>query len=748
MKKRLSDIAPLFVCSLLVSSMAKMTFKTFLMEASSQSAFTWSLVFVFALYYILSNKKTAIIVFSTLILTGFLVYIRLDSDSQKVIYDFIIKSLSFLGGNGKMSNQYIKILGVIFVFLFSFIIIIPTLIVPFFPATFTICIVSILIQWEYQSISMLPEVCAILGALIVFFAHGMKIRLDKDTRRIRNISAAWIAPFAAIVMMIVASISQTNELNAKWEWLEVRTNIIGDYFSDMAGKVSPRTIFDLSHMGYLPLERLGGPVKLDDTEIMKVSSNNTNPLLLRGSMKNTYTGNSWIDTSESYRWRMTNKLVNSQNNIFNIDWPLQGYKPSAYFKDTEIFVYPSKAGSATVFSPIRTISVKPSKILTMLISFNSEGEIFSSRNIGQGISYTITAEQINYDKQGFLNYVVQIQSNFLKKEEVLDEFIELNYTKQFDSVPESVSGLAREITKGIESDYLKALAIKQYFEDGFQYTLNPSVPPEDRDFVEYFLETKTGYCTYYATAMAVMARSVGLPSRYVEGFKTEFIPRDKFYSVTGENAHAWAEIYIQGFGWLPFDPTVTSSTAAAIQSVSDFSDEDVYEEEEIIDYPDETFEQKESRKPLLYLIIFGIVGGIILSVIILLVIFKLMSSLFIVKRRSKNLNMAIVFYYQKIMTLFEYLDYPKPIGNTLLNYSEVMGQRIQLFEHSFEYIGNLVSKIIYGSKPLNEEDVVYVYGYYRELIAYIKRRFGPISYFIIFLKLLFKDLFHKKAQPF
>jgi len=80
------------------------------------------------------------------------------------------------------------------------------------------------------------------------------------------------------------------------------------------------------------------------------------------------------------------------------------------------------------------------------------------------------------------------------------------------------------------------------------------------DFVDYFLfELKRGYCTYFATAMAVMGRIVGLPTRYIEGFKMPSQPyKENLYEVKKLNGHAWVEIYFPKVGWLTFDPTPQS----------------------------------------------------------------------------------------------------------------------------------------------------------------------------------------------
>ena len=94
------------------------------------------------------------------------------------------------------------------------------------------------------------------------------------------------------------------------------------------------------------------------------------------------------------------------------------------------------------------------------------------------------------------------------------------------------------------------------------YTQNVVKPPTDQDFVAHFLfETKEGYCTYFASAMAVLARSVNLPARYVEGFMLEN-GDGTAQTLTSKDAHAWAEIYIPNIGWTVFDPATDGSDSS------------------------------------------------------------------------------------------------------------------------------------------------------------------------------------------
>ncbi len=125
------------------------------------------------------------------------------------------------------------------------------------------------------------------------------------------------------------------------------------------------------------------------------------------------------------------------------------------------------------------------------------------------------------------------------------------------SLPDRVKELARSIASSYGTDYEKVKAIENYLSKNFQYTLTPRSTPSGRDFTDYFLfDLKEGYCVYYASAMVIMVRSIGLPARYVEGFILPAVPgKDGIYNVTNQQAHAWVEVYLEGFGWIPFEPT-------------------------------------------------------------------------------------------------------------------------------------------------------------------------------------------------
>ena len=126
-----------------------------------------------------------------------------------------------------------------------------------------------------------------------------------------------------------------------------------------------------------------------------------------------------------------------------------------------------------------------------------------------------------------------------------------------------IPGLAHDIAGSESNPYLRALAIERYLSTRYQYTLQlPSQPPADP--IAYFLFTRRrGHCEYFASSMAILLRTLGIPSRIITGFRgAQFNQFNANYIVRASDAHSWVEAYIPGAGWTSFDPTPAGDAAA------------------------------------------------------------------------------------------------------------------------------------------------------------------------------------------
>ena len=129
------------------------------------------------------------------------------------------------------------------------------------------------------------------------------------------------------------------------------------------------------------------------------------------------------------------------------------------------------------------------------------------------------------------------------------------YTQLPASVPQRVHDLALEVTAGATNPYDQARALEQFLRQ-YPYSLEVDTPPPDVDPVDFFLfDQQAGYCDYYASAMVVMARSLGLPARVATGFLAQPPDEQGVQTIRQINAHSWAEIYFAGYGWVEFEPT-------------------------------------------------------------------------------------------------------------------------------------------------------------------------------------------------
>jgi transglutaminase-like putative cysteine protease len=116
--------------------------------------------------------------------------------------------------------------------------------------------------------------------------------------------------------------------------------------------------------------------------------------------------------------------------------------------------------------------------------------------------------------------------------------------------------LAEHVTRGARSPYEAVLDLERWFlvGDRFQYS-NRGVHAS-QPLVAFVAQTRRGYCQYFAGAMALMLRYLGVPARVAVGFAgPTYDSSGRAWLVTDHDAHAWVEVWFRGFGWLPFDPT-------------------------------------------------------------------------------------------------------------------------------------------------------------------------------------------------
>jgi len=364
--------------------------------------------------------------------------------------------------------------------------------------------------------------------------------------RARHVTLLRMLPSAVMVFVLtLALLPMAGSTVSAFEEAAVRVRqAIDDYlfFNDA------RTAFSLSSTGYQPLgsDRLGGPVAPADTPVMQVET--AGRTLLRGVVKNEYTGLAWRDSTPPRRYLFVNpRFRQLKDDLFDYSRPagaLRGQLP-----DYETISVSMRAdASSTLYLTQRFDAPKGKGIVAY---FSPSGELFATHSLMMGESYAFSGMRLTSETPGVRNLVL---ASLDPQDPWLDDVQKLYLTLP-QSVGQDVSALAGEICARLDNDYDRAAAICMYLQNSYPYTLLQSEPPVNRDFVTWFLfEEKRGYCTSFASAMAVMCRAVGIPARYIEGYAA--VPdADGVARVTQEHGHAWVEAYFPGFGWLSFDPT-------------------------------------------------------------------------------------------------------------------------------------------------------------------------------------------------
>ncbi len=330
--------------------------------------------------------------------------------------------------------------------------------------------------------------------------------------------------------------------------------IYEDYFSYTRQRVA----FSLTEKGYdyyglqndEPTHLLGGPANPDDAPVMRVKTDS--PLLLRGTVRGVcpaipgrflpaQSGNPYHDFTR--RGRRSAAFLTSLVEKY-ADNP--AFSPSARISPSSTALPPPcfpSPGSPAWICPWKTLY------------YNTAGELFLARNVEEGDAYSVAGlEAVSPAALSALS------RNVSGADDTYDEIFSED-TALPEGVEQGVYQIAQGFTQNAETDAEKAQAI---FLEGLQanctYRLDVGYPPQDRDFVSDFLrESKEGYCSYFASAMAVLCRASGVPARYIEGYRV-YPEAGGETVVTGESAHAWVEVYLKNVGWVAYDPTPAGAT--------------------------------------------------------------------------------------------------------------------------------------------------------------------------------------------
>ncbi len=743
-----------------------------------------SLITIFLLTFMFTNKKTATVSLVLLGIAAIVSVVVINRGGsvpivQQTIHDYVkwvIQAVTALRPEVKLFIDITRILitvltsSVCYFFIIKKISMIPLLIV-FMP----VYIVPYLNQGVTGFFPMLAGavVMVILFAISVFRAQGVSFFKEGDIK----FELKYLLHIIPMVLFLVIGSwglshahrqnrsSQMDQTVRKIENKLEEWNIIVDKQFEFGGE------FTLQSSGFQQGGTLGGNILEKNDLAMIVES--SEPVYLKGSIRDIYTGFSWkpglrratIIRSVNLEHYVTDTSF-SDRKVFEaamraINFNLERADYDTFFKEGKVEIAHYGLKTNTLFYPDNLVYVELAKQNNRKIRINNNGELFFPFNVVSNSRYTIGyrtfvtgnpySEYIlqNLEK-GILDEWLERSENIPLKEKY--EYIYDRYVSE-DNISNKVRELASSITKEATNRYDKAKAIESYLKDNFNYTLSPGGVPADANFVDYFLFTgKTGYCTYYASAMTVMLRSLGIPARYVEGYvaKTEN-KMGRSYSILQKNSHAWVEVFFEGVGWIVFEPTPAEQIAVVpgegessgdVTGETPDNDLDIWEwdegyleeyfelpdmgyiDDDKWDIPGNTFDPKEDI-PWLY-ILYAIVGIAVLfyPVKIILIKIKLLAD------RKKSANHAVLAYYNRILKLLDIAGLGVRPGETLFEMTDRKHIVIKSGGKELKKATEAYLSIRFADMKRNAKDFQNVYFVYKKINDNIRFFLGPGKFFV------------------
>lgn len=406
-----------------------------------------------------------------------------------------------------------------------------------------LCTAAIMTVWLTDSMELLPW---LLPGLAVVLALLLVYRFD-DPSPLSVLP--WAALLTVIAFLFAGAFPTNNSFREKAD--EIRQAVLDRLFFTEA-----RDVFSLYSVGFSPqgADQLGGRPNPSDNRVMQVSTSKT--VYLRGSVYNRYDGHGWQNTTggRRYLWQSV-RMQNLRSDLFNEKLPPASVQNSLS-NPVSVSVRMLSGSASTLFVPQRIRELTPGGELVPYYSDSSE--VFVTRNLQGGDTYEVSAPLYSPEDPG-TGSLTEICASLddTRWEDIRKVYLELPA-----HLEQPLMELTAKITEAAETPFEKARAIQNYLKRNFRYSLDVGEHPENIDFVTSFLlDTKKGYCTYFASAMTVLCRIAGLPARYVEGYLA--VPNEYGEAiVTGLDAHAWTEIYFKGFGWLTFDATPAGRESA------------------------------------------------------------------------------------------------------------------------------------------------------------------------------------------
>ncbi len=351
-----------------------------------------------------------------------------------------------------------------------------------------------------------------------------------------------------LVVWVFPLLSSSTALSDLWLTIEGPWRAVGDEWNRLFSGVIgyPRSYENVPFGQRLAL---GGPIDLGEEIVMWVETEGAR--YWRGMVYDRYTGRGWQSTDQE------TVVVPAGR-----DLPLEAQYEMREL--VEQIVVPNRAGVTQVFQAGQPLIINLPTEVQYALTDTGAGGAEDPWTASTSISLVKTRVPVSVDRPYvvFSSTSVADVASLKEAGDAYPEWISERYVQLPATLPRRVRDLAEWITSSHDNAYDKSVAIRDFLRSTITYREDVEAPSGERDAVDYLLfDSQAGYCNYYASAMVVMARSVGVPARLAVGYVGgELDTHRGWYAVRQRNTHAWVEVYFPVYGWVEFEPTASEAT--------------------------------------------------------------------------------------------------------------------------------------------------------------------------------------------
>lgn len=407
---------------------------------------------------------------------------------------------------------------------------------------------------------------------------------DKDQKKDRKAYMFWIMPFMAVYLFLMLW-TPAPAKPFRWEFAREAFRQVKESVITMAQQImrGGTENFDTALSGFSEDGRIRGDLEDGHHPAMIIQGEKdlAGNVYLSGKVFDVFDGRQWLRRDEGTAYEVFLDTIQTR-------YAAELFE-GRYLHDcmalTTLHVRYEYFNSAYVFVPLKTQRImEGNKDLSFIPAGGSllfaDTDHQNPVKSGYGTAYEAGFYQMNVGSEVFDDFLVSMQGRGVQSDTVMKTILQARtdrtglpvteedlytYIRQVHDIytedvvlSEAVRAYVDEITGSAQNEIEKLRMIEAEL-SAYTYTKSPGRLPgsvnDAGSFLDYFLlESREGYCTHFATAFALLARAEGLPSRYVQGFCVPAGQGEETV-VYSDMAHSWPEVYIDGVGWIPFEPT-------------------------------------------------------------------------------------------------------------------------------------------------------------------------------------------------